>query len=592
MLKKFFLVVCGSFVGVWLALTVFTIISVIMSFVIFGSMQMSSSSKSIESKSILYIKLAGPIPERSKTSEQLFIEELRGGDKTSSSLSAILASIKKAKDNDKIKGIFIDCQGSTAAPATLYEIRQAVKDFKSSKKFVYAYGDQGIDQSDYYVATAADSIFLNPIGAVDIHGMQITTMFYKKLLAKVGVGVQVIRVGAFKSAVEPYILDSISPANRLQQQHFIGTIWKSMADSIAGGRHLTAAKINQLADSMVVLMPADTLVSQKVIDGVCYRSEFENKLRKLTDVDEKDDLNLVYPEDIATDLSDGSGSSKIAIVYAVGEIDGIFSQDGINSEDLIETIRELQFDDDVKGIVFRVNSPGGSAYGSEQIWKALDEFKKSGKTLAVSMGDYAASGGYYISCGAQRIFAEPVTITGSIGIFGMIPSFKTLTEDKLGITQSVVETNANSDFGNVTKDLTPAQTAALQNMINRGYDLFTKRCAAGRNVSQDSIKKIAQGRVWDAITAKKIGLVDEFGGIAEATKWVANKAGLKEGSYKTVIYPKADDSWQALLNQYASTKYEQKLQNNMGMFYQYYDEVKEVLGRKRVLCLMEPFEIK
>ena len=284
---------------------------------------------------------------------------------------------------------------------------------------------------------------------------------------------------------------------------------------------------------------------------------------------------------------------EIAVLYAVGEIDGAnASGDGIDSDDLIDQIKELRDDDDVKGLVLRVNSPGGSAYGSEQIWKALDDFKRSGKPLAVSMGDLAASGGYYISCGADRIFAEPVTITGSIGIFGMVPNLGGLLTDKLGVRFSVVKTNKNSDFGNFTKPLTPMQQALMQAYVGRGYELFTQRCADGRGMKQDSIKAIAEGRVWDGRTALSIGLIDEFGGIDEAVCYVAAKASLKSGQYATRSYPADTDRLGRLLKRYGADAAESRLGEQMGIFYSCYASLKRIMARDQILCLMEPIEVK
>lgn len=595
MMKKFILIVCGSFVGVWLALIFFTIASVIMSFAIFGSMaSMGSQTVNVKNNSLLYIDLSGPINERSGLDDINPLALIQNGDLSeSASLDVLTKAIDDAKDNDKIKGIYINCEGVAASPATLFELRSALSKFKKqSSKFIYAYGNDGISQSDYYVASVADSIFLNPVGAVDIHGLAATIAYPKKLLDKLGIEMQVIRVGTFKSAVEPYMIDSISPANRLQQEHYLGSIWSNMVDSIAQSRKLSPARLNQIADGIVMTLPADTLKSYRLIDGICYRREFENKLKKLTKVDLDDDLNLVSPQDLASSTDDSSkGSKEIAVVYAVGEIDGQ-SGSGIDSEELVETIQDLENDKDVAGLVLRVNSPGGSAFGSEQIWKALDDFKKSSKTFAVSMGDYAASGGYYISCGGERIFAEPTTITGSIGIFGMIPNLSGIVNNKLQVNISTVKTNTNADFGVLTNPLSPVQRAAMQNMINRGYDLFTSRCANGRKVSQDSIKTIAEGRVWDGKSALKIGLVDEFGNLDKAISWVAKKEKLHDGDYKVGTYPDAKNRWLKLLDKYTDARADKQLQERFGIIYDAYRQAEAMLSRKHVLCMMQPVNIE
>lgn len=597
MLKKFFLVVCGSFVGSFLALIFFTITAVLMSFVIFSSMN-SSMGVNLEKNSILYIRLEGELKERPSEMNQLM--SMIAEKEADQDLTTLIKSLKLAKDNDKIKGVYLDCRGMSSGMSSLYELRNAIIDFKKSKKFVYAFGDEGIMQSDYYLASAADSIFLNPEGSVDVHGLGASTPYMKNLLDKVGVEMQVVRVGTFKSAVEPYILNEMSEANRLQQEHYLGSLWNVISKDIAASRKINIATFSQLTDSVMLTMSTQELMQSKIIDHTCYRTEMEDKLRKLADVEKKDDLSpkLVAPSQLV--LTDNSINKKddkkvIAVVYAVGEIDGSsavpgMSEEGIDSESLSATIRKLQYDDDVKGMVLRVNSPGGSAFGSEVIWKAIEDFKSSGKTVAVSMGDYAASGGYYISSGAQRVFAEPTTITGSIGIFGVIPNASNLINNTLGVNFEEVTTNKNAIAGTIYKPLSEQQKAALQRMVERGYDLFTRRCAVGRNVSQDSIKSIAEGRVWDAVTAKNIGLVDEFGGLQSAIDWVAKKADLGD-DYTVVNLPNDDINFMSMFTQMTSSKVEQDMQRRMGMFYTYYEKLQTILGRDQVLCLMEPVEI-
>lgn len=598
MLKKFFLVVCGSFVGSFLALIFFTITAIVMSFVIIMTLASPMGGK-LEDNSILYIRLAGELKER--PSEMSNFMALITEDNGDQDLNTLIKSLKLAKDNDKIKGVYIDCRGMTSGMSSLYELRNALIDFKKSKKFVYAFGDEGIMQSDYYLASVADKIFLNPEGAVDVHGLGAATPYMKDLLDKVGVEMQVVRVGTFKSAVEPYMLSEMSEANRLQQEHYLGSLWGVIYKDMAESRHIAPETFNQLADSVMLTMSSEELLQNKIIDATCYRTEMEDKLRDMTDVDKKDELKLVTPSQmVLTDNKKVDKEKQIAVIYATGEIDGTTSvpgmgEDGIDSESLAATIRELQYDDKVKGLVLRVNSPGGSAFGSEVIWKAIDDFKKSGKPVAVSMSDYAASGGYYISAGAQRIFAEPLTITGSIGIFGVVPNASDLIHNTLGVNFQEVTTNKNAIAGTIYKPLSESQKAALQRMVERGYDLFTRRCSDGRtatglNISQDSIKKIAEGRVWDGITAKKIGLVDEFGGLQSAIDWVANKANLGD-NYMITSLPENKLTWKALFGSMTRSKVEEDMQRRMGMFYTYYEKLQAIMGRERVLCLMEPVEI-
>ena len=598
MMKKFILIVCGSFVGAFLAFIFFMIAATIMSFAIMGSMSIGSGKKAtiVSKHSILKLDLGATVSERGGSDPIDMMSVIRGeGLPSTLGLNTVLSAIQNAAKDDKVDGIYIECNGVSAAPATLQTIRRALKEFKKSGKWIAAYGYEGINQADYYLASVADSIYINPVGAIDLHGMASVTPYMKKLYDKVGVKMQVVRVGTFKSAVEPYMLEDMSDANRLQQEHYLGVIWKEMLDSIAADRKLPYDAMNALCDSVVFCFDTKDLAKYKLVDKMVYKTEMDDILRARTKVDKKDDLNFVTPDDLASSLEESVSGDHIAVVYAVGEIDGAASilgpaEEGINSEKLSETIHKLMEDDNVKGMVLRVNSPGGSAFGSEQIWKAVQDFKAAGKPVAVSMGDYAASGGYYISCNADRIFAERTTITGSIGIFGMIPSFKELVENKLGVHMASVKTNENGDMGALGKDLTPAQLAALQNMVNQGYELFTKRCADGRHVTQDSIKTIAEGRVWDAITAKQIGLVDEFGGIREAVAWIANKAKLGK-DYKTQNYPTLEDKFMAMFNSYMTSRYESRLKSEMGFLYDTYVQLQRIMGRDRILCLMPEEDI-
>ncbi len=597
MMKKFILIVCGSFVGAFLAFLFFMFAAMMMSIGIMGSMSMGSNkSVSVSKHSILKLDLGTSIEERGGEGAIDMMSLMQGqGMPSSLGLNTLVSAIENAAKDDKVDGIYIECNGVSAAPATLEKVHKALKEFKKSGKWIAAYGHEGINQADYYLASVADSIYLNPVGSVDLHGLGGMTPYMKKLLDKVGIEMQIVRVGTFKSAVEPYMLDDMSEANRLQTEHYLGIIWNEMRDCIAKDRKLQSAALNTLCDSVVFTFKADRLLKEKLVDKLVYRNQMEDILRARTKVDKKDDLNYVSPEDLADDLEASATGDHIAVVYAVGEIDGSPSmgstEEGINSDKLCETILKLKDDDNVKGMVFRVNSPGGSAFGSEQIWKAVMDFKAAGKPVAVSMGDYAASGGYYISCCADRIFAERTTITGSIGIFGMIPCASELIENKLGVHMASVKTNENADMSPIYKRLTPAQKGALQNMINEGYELFTKRCADGRHVTQDSIKQIAEGRVWDGVTAKQIGLVDEFGGIAEAVAWVANKAKLGKDP-EIQNYPALEDPFMALLDKYMVTRYESRLQGEMGLLYDWHKQLQHILGRDQVLCLMPEAEIQ
>ena len=385
MMKKFILIVCGSFVGAFLAFLFFMFAAMIMSFAIMGSMGTAKAKKVlVTDHSILKIDLDATIDERgSEEVLDMFAMLSNNGMPNKLGLNTLVSAIENAAKNDKVEGIYIECNGVSAAPATLETMRRALKSFKKSGKWIVAYGYEGINQSDYYLASVADSIYLNPVGAVDLHGMAAVTPYMKKLLDKVGVEMQVVRVGTFKSAVEPYMLEDMSEANRLQQEHYIGSIWNEIRDSIAVDRKLQSDALNSLCDSVIFTFKPTQLMQAKLVDKLVYRAEMEDLLRARTKVDKGDDLNFIGPEDLSDDLEAGVSGDHIAVVYAVGEIDGstslYSSEEGINSEKLSKTINDLMKDDHVKGMVFRVNSPGGSAFGSEQIWKAVMDFKAAGK---------------------------------------------------------------------------------------------------------------------------------------------------------------------------------------------------------------------
>lgn len=592
-MNKFISSLLGAFVGTWIAFFVMGIIMFICAIIAVSSMSISNMKTpvvSISDQSILRIDLAGNITERpyNRTIQDYYT----GSKETSDNLSSILSAIKIAADNNHVAGIYVNCKGASMGLASAKAIRDALQQFKtSSGKWIYAYGDE-LSQGDYYIASVADSIFMNPVGALDIHGLGSGVMFYKGLLDKLGVEMQIVRVGTYKSAVEPFMLTHMSDANKLQTQTFLNNIWNNMVNSIAVSRKMKTTAINAFADSMDTYKAPTVAVKAKLIDGLCYEHQFESKIKQIIGQDDTDDLNFVSTFDLNhSSKKQKLASDKIAVLYAVGDINVSGVANAINSEDMVPIILDLAKDDDIKGLVVRVNSPGGSAFASEQIWEALSQFKKEGKPFAVSMGDYAASGGYYISCGADRIFAEPTTITGSIGIFGMIPSFENLMTEKLGINVEFITTNANSDMSTF-KRLTPVQRASLQKMVNRGYELFTSRCATGRKMPVDSLKKIAEGRVWDAQSALKIGLVDEFGNIDNAVEWVAKKAHLAE-NYSVVEYPEyKEDLMNMLLTSLSNSAYEAKMESLYGDSFKYLQEIRNILNQDKLQCRMMNISIE
>ena len=587
-MKRFWTIVAGSFVGFWLWLLIFSVIAVVCCVAFVGNLSsIGSSTKSVEKNSVLLLDLGIEVGERDRTSYDMR-SVLPSNSPSVVGLDKILKGIELAAQNSNVNGICINANGISAGFASRQEIRQALIEFKKRGKFIYAYGDD-YTQSDYYIASVADSIFLNPVGAVDVHGLSAMSPFYKGLLDKLGIEIQVLRVGTFKSAVEPYTLKKMSDANRLQQEHYLGRMWDKVSTDIAEARGMTARRINEIADGMVICNKAEWTVDAGLVDGLCYDFEMIDRLRRLTKVDGNDDPLLVSIDDVVSaEPEDWHGSDRIAIIYAEGQIDGP-GEDDIDSEALVGDIVEAARDEYVRGVVIRVNSPGGSAYGSEQIWKALEEVKRNGKPLAASMGDYAASGGYYIACGADRIFAEPVTITGSIGIFGIIPCFENLAEQKLGITFDYVSTNKNGSI-TMMRRLTTEQLASMQKMIEDGYDLFTQRCADGRHMALDSLKMIAEGRVWDGVSAIELGLVDEHGSLGDAVEWVAKEAGLVD--YGIDKYPAVEDKLFKYISRYVDTEIEGRMKDSMGELYQYYEVVERLSRLDPVQCLMEPVEIE
>lgn len=590
-MKKFFSTMLGAFVGTWLAFLIFGIVIFVSGIVMMASMTFSSLKMpvaSVSDNSVLVLNLSGSIPERSQKAN--FQDLLEDTYSMPDNLKDILSAISIAKYDSRINGIVVKCNGASAGFATAKTIRDALSDFRNSGKWIYAYGES-LAQGDYYIASLADSIYMNPVGMLDLHGVVSGVPFFKNTLEKIGVEMQIIRVGTFKSAVEPYMLTEMSEANRLQTQTYISNLWNNLTDSIAASRKIRKEVINQFADSLGMFSPANEVVKKGFVDGLCYVHEFESKVRMALGLSEDTEIPAVTVSELLTTASNTESSNKIAVVYANGAIVVSGDKNGINSSELVPEILDLAKDDEIKGLVLRVNSPGGSAYASEQIWEALEQFKKTGKPFAVSMGDYAASGGYYISCGADRIFAEPTTLTGSIGIYAMVPCMSGLLTDKLGVNFDFVKTNANTDISTV-KPLTEFQKASFQKNVNAGYELFTSRCAVGRKMNINKLKSIAEGRVWDGMEAKKIGLVDEFGNVTDAVNWVATQAGII-GDYSVSDYPKTkEDFLDLLFSSMSESYYKMNMQERFGNFYPLIEQVENMLKQDELQCRMEYIEFK
>ncbi len=587
-MKQFFKFTLATVVGIIIT----TVIGLFLFLGIIGAIASSSDKPTkLEENSIYKLELNGQIVERSK--DDPFQDAFSGsfGKETSTlGLDDILSNIEKAKNNDKILGIYLKIGFTSAGYATVKEIRDALIDFKSSGKFIVAYADT-YTQKMYYLATVADKIYLNPQGMLDFRGMAFNTRFIKNTLSKVGVEMQVVKVGTFKSAVEPYIRTNMSEANKKQVRTFMGGIWNQTLSAISKERKISIEQLNTYADEMMTLQPAKKYVAYNMIDSLTYLPGMESVLVKLSEVEKSDDYHLVDHKTMTKVPTDEKyKKEKIAVLYATGGIDmaGIISSDeGINSDKLVESILELKDNKKVKAVVLRVNSPGGSAFGSEQIWHALTLLKKE-KPLIVSMGNYAASGGYYISAPADTILAEPNTLTGSIGIFGTFPNIEGLNK-KIGLTYDGVKTNKFSEGFTPNRAFTAEERNLLQGYVNRGYELFVKRCADGRGKTTDEIKAIAEGRVWTGEDALKLGLVDMLGGLDDAIKIAAEKAKVDE--YMVQNFPKKEDFMTKLLKDFETKAETRFLKSRLGNEnYRILQQIQNATQFNGVYTLM-PYEI-
>lgn len=579
-MKEFFKMAFATVVGLF----IFGLCSLFILFSVAGAIaSVSDTEVKVRPNSVFHLKLSGVLVERSEENSMAILMGELDDKQKAIGLDEILASIRTAKLNDNIDGVYLECDASfAAAPASLMEIRNALLEVKEEGKFVVSYADF-YSQSCYLVASVSDKVLLNPYGHVIIPGMTIRTVYFKDLLDKIGVDMQVVKVGTYKSAVEPFINTSMSEANRLQLTALSNSIWTNYKSSVADSRGFSSEVINQYADKGTFLENASAAVAIHLVDSLVYRAEVKAILEDFVG---KDDFKLLTLKQMTKVRSTTKYSdNKVAVLYASGAIDGN-DQTDMDSEQIAKELCRLADDDDVKCVVLRVNSPGGSAYGSEQMWHATT-LVKSKKPLIVSMGDYAASGGYYMSCAADTIVAQPNTITGSIGIFGLIPNIQGLT-DKIGLDFDGVKTNKLSDFGDVSRPLTATEKVLLQNYINEGYELFVKRCADGRKLSVESIKAIGEGRVWSGLEAKRIGLVDEIGGLDKAIDIAVEKAGLT--NYMVKEYPAKKNLFTKLMEDISSVKTD-IVRETLGKDYTYFkyiNQLKQMSGAQaRLPFLLE-----
>jgi protease-4 len=590
-MKQFFKFVFASMVGFFLmSIIIFAgIFLFIMGLVALGS----DKTVEVEPDSVLKIALNYPVTERTPNNPLSALNFLGiDGDK-SIGLNDILANIKKAKTDSNIKGIFLDESMITPGEATSEEIRNALIDFKKSGKFIIAYAEI-YTQGFYYLASVADKVYINPKGIFLFHGFSSQVTFLKGALDKLGIEAQIIKVGTYKSAVEPYFLTKMSDANRLQVNSYLGSLYDHFLTEISTSRHINKDSLFNVANELKIRFPEDAL-KYKLVDGLKYKDEILDELKQMTGTGVKDDLKSVELADYTKsepnreDSKKKESKNRIAIVYASGEINGGDGDDNsIGSERISKALRQVRLDDNVKAVVFRVNSPGGSSLASDVIWREVMLTKKV-KPIIVSMGDLAASGGYYISCAADSIIAEPNTITGSIGIFAIIPNMQKFFNDKLGITFDGVKTGKYADLGDISRPLNPEEKAILQSEVDHGYDDFTKAVAAGRHKTQAYINSIGQGRVWTGEQAIKLGLVDRLGNINDAIKSAAKEAKIK--NYKLEAYPEQKSIFNKFGEGFTTEMKTHFVKSELGDNFKYYEQIKGVTQMMRTPQARLPYNI-
>lgn len=535
-MKDFFKNVAATIVGLF----AFGLIMTILGFIcIIGMIASSNSKPALKDNAVMVLKLQGQIEDRS---EDNWLGELTGEQFNNLGMNKILSSIRKAKDEDKVKGIYLETGILESDYATLQEIRNALADFKKSGKWIIAYGD-ALSQGGYYLASVANKVYVNPEGNVDWHGIASQPQYIKDVAAKFGVHFTVVKVGKYKSYTETYTEDKMSDANREQVSRYIGGLWQQMLADVSKSRNISKDSLNHFADGLMVFDDAKLLKSRKMVDGFCYYDEIRDVVKKQLGLKTDEAINQVDYNDVDMAIDDSNlMGEEIAVYYCQGSIvrmetPSIYgSEQQIVSTKVIKDLQELADNSQVKAVVLRINSGGGDAYASEQIWRAVKELNKK-KPVVVSMGGMAASGAYYMSMGAQYIMAQPTTLTGSIGIFGALPDFSDLMTKKLGFKYDEVKTNRNSAYASagMSRPWSAEEITTMQNYVNRGYNLFRKRVAEGRKMSTEQVEKIAQGRVWLGTDAKNIKLIDGFGGLSDAIDKAAELAHLS--SYQAVEYP-------------------------------------------------------
>ena len=589
---KFSKVILAAFIGTLIALLINFFVKLgVFSVIISRFAKKAEITTTVKPNSVLYMKLNYDIPDRTSSNPLAGFNFSTMETLETSGLNVILRNIEYAKTDKNIKGIYLDLSVIPTSLATLQEIRAKLEEFKKSGKFVVCYGET-YSQSAYYVASIADKIWLNPEGVLDLHGMSSQIMFYKNLFEKLDIEMQIVRGpnNRFKSAVEPYFLDKMSEANREQMDKLLGTMWGQLLQGISQNRNISVDQLQQIADSLELMSDAQKAFEYGLVDQLYYKDQVIDELKKLTGSDTK--VNAIGNDDYAKSYKiKDSKKDEVAVIYASGQIyDGSGNEEeDIYSEDLTKTIRKAREDKNIKAVVLRVNSPGGSAMASAIIGRELD-LTKEVKPLIISMGNYAASGGYWISAKGDYIFADPTTLTGSIGVFGTIPNFQGFFNNKLGLTFDVAKTNENADIGSITQPLTEFQYAKYQESVVDIYDKFTKRVAEGRGLSQSYVDSIGQGRVWAGADAIEIGLVDQLGTMEDAIAYAAAKANLGS-DYKVTELPEEKDFFERLME--SITKPEEleiAMKQKLGVYYNYIQGLENLQKSTGIQARM-PFDL-
>ena len=590
-MKSFLKYVLATVTGIILFSVVMGLLSVIM---LVGLAASSASTTQVEDNTVFALSLSGSLNERGEDNP---FAKFSGQNIEQLGLDNIIEAIHKAKNEENIKGIYLEAGVFAAdAPASLHAIREALLDFKKSGKWIVAYADS-YTQGTYYICSAADKVFLNPQGMVDWHGLAAQPMFLKDVLAKFGVKFQLCKVGKYKSAPEMMTADKMSEPNREQVTAYINGIWKVMLDDVSKSRKISVDSLNAYADRFMAFADQKELVSLKFVDKLMYTDEVKGEIKKLLKIDQEDKINQLTLEDMKNVKGKKEEGEQIAVYYAYGDIvdsetGGMMNQGtSIVANTVCKDLEKLMNDDDVKAVVLRVNSPGGSAYASEQIWRSVTQLKAK-KPVVVSMGGYAASGGYYISCAANYIYAEPTTITGSIGIFGMFPDFSGLLTEKLGVKFDEVKTNKHAGFGTMARPFNAEEMALLDQYIGRGYELFRKRVADGRKQKVEAIEEIAQGRVWLGNDALPIKLVDAIGSLDNAIEKAAQLAKLEK--YHTSAYPAQGGWWESLLDMTSKDNYlDEQVRQTLGVYYEPFSYLKNIDKQSTIQARLPYFiEIK